>query len=176
MAGENDKSAGSTLVDKLYHGTLLRNVHSIRTKGLLPQKGLWTAGFHLDAVELVYAADEDHKGSFLVAIAGQMTKSGLVEWSDKYQFGDFKNDLIQHGAVVVVVARATFRRYPDHFQSGHPSGTEPGNWYSQEFVPSKDIEGILTGQEMLDWLKPSEADFRYRFSDILASGTRKEVC
>ncbi|MGO9050235.1 MAG: hypothetical protein ACLQFW_25700, partial [Xanthobacteraceae bacterium] len=136
-------------MDKLYHSTLARNVQSIMTIGLLPKKGLWTADFHWDAKELVYAADENHRGSLIVVVAGQMAKSRLVQWSDHYQFGHFSNDLNKRGAIIVV-RRATFRHYPDHFEHGHPSGTEPGNWYSREPIGTEHIQGIMTGREMLN--------------------------
>ena len=95
----------------LYHGTLRRNVPSIRDTGLRPQRGAWAARFHPDAAALVYAVDDEHRSSAILAIAGQMAKAGLIQESEKYSFDDFKNDLIEHGAVIVVKA-TTFRRYP----------------------------------------------------------------
>jgi len=74
-------------------------------------------------------------------------------------FDDFKNDLIEHGAVIVVKA-TTFRGHPWSFESGHPTGAEPGNWYSSEPVS---VESEMIGKEMLAWLKPSEQDFIYRY-------------
>jgi hypothetical protein len=93
-------------------------------------------------------------------------KAGLIRWSSDYCFDDYKNDLIKHGAVVVVKA-ATFRRYPDFFESGHPSGAEPGDWYSLEPIGLDGIQEIMIGQDMLDWLEPSEPDFTYRLCNVL---------
>jgi hypothetical protein len=59
-----------------------------------------------------------------------MAKAGLIQiqGSKNYSFDDFKNDLTERGAVIVVNA-TTFRRYPWSFEPGHPTGAEPGNWY-----------------------------------------------
>jgi RNA:NAD 2'-phosphotransferase (TPT1/KptA family) len=95
----------------LYHGTLRRNVPSIRETGLQPQRGLWAARFHPNAAALVYAVDDEHRSAAILAVAGQMAKAGLVRVSESYLFDDFKNDLIEHGAILVVKA-CTFRRYP----------------------------------------------------------------
>jgi len=143
----------------LYHGTLRRNVPSIRETGLQPQRGLWAARFHPNAAALVYAVDDEHRSAAILAVAGQMAKAGLVRVSESYLFDDFKNDLIEHGAILVVKA-CTFRRYPWAFESGHPTGAEPGNWYSPEPVS---IESVMTGQEMLAWLGPTEQDFALRY-------------
>jgi len=154
---------------ELYHGTLAQNVPSIIKSGLLLQKGLWTSDFHSDASELVYAVDDSHRGKLITIITGQIAKCGLLRCSDNYLFDDFKADLMQHGAVVIIRAAAIFRRYPDHFESGHPPGTEPGDWYSREPVSVDNIQRIMTGQGMLDWLEPSECDFTHRLRDILCS-------
>lgn len=145
----------------LYHGTLRRNIRSIRGIGLWPQRGAWTARFHPDAGALVYAVDDEHRSAAILAIAGQMAKVGLVQASENYSFDDFKNDLIDHGAVIVVKA-TTFRRHPWSFEPGHPIGAEPGNWYSSEPVS---VESEMIGMEMLAWLKPSEQDFVLRYRD-----------
>jgi hypothetical protein len=70
--------------------------------------------------------DDEHKSSAILAIAGQMAKAGLIQRSKNYSFEGFKNDLIEHGAVIVVNA-TSFRRYPRSFEPGHPTGAEPGN-------------------------------------------------
>jgi hypothetical protein len=59
-----------------------------------------------------------------------MAKAGLIQGSKNYSFDDFKNDLIEHGAVIVVNA-TTFPRDPWSFEPGHPTGVEPGNWYGK---------------------------------------------
>jgi hypothetical protein len=153
---------------KLYHGTLAQNLQSIREQGLLPRRGLWTESFHESAVKLVYAVEEDRKARIIPAIAGQMAKHGLVRWSDDYQFGDFCEDLTKHGAIVAINA-ISFSCYPPNiFRSGHPAGTEPGDCYSREPVGVDAIEGVMTGQEMLDWLRPiADEDFKYRYREIL---------
>lgn len=144
----------------LYHGTLLRNLQSIRNAGLQPQRGAWAARFHPSAAPLVYAVDEGHRSAAILAISGQMAKANLVQRSENYSLDDFKNDLIEHGAIIVVKA-TTFRGHPWSFESGHPTGAEPGNWYSLEPVS---VESEMIGKEMLAWLKPNEQDFicRYR--------------
>ena len=48
-------------MQRLYHGTLARNVPSIRAHGLVPQKGSWTKAFYNDAPDLLYAVDEGRK-------------------------------------------------------------------------------------------------------------------
>jgi hypothetical protein len=147
----------------LYHSTLRRNVTSIRDTGLRPQRGAWAAHFHPDATALVYAVDDEHRSSAVLAVAGQMAKAGLIQGSENYSFDDFKNDLIEHGAVIIVKA-TTFRRYPWSFESGHPTGAEPGNWYSLETVG---VESEMIGKEMLAWLDPSEQDFIHRYRDYI---------
>jgi hypothetical protein len=161
MVRDITSDAGNNPNRPLYHGTLRRNLPSIGETGLRPDRGVWAQHFHLDAVALVYAVDDQHKSAATLAIAGQMANAGLVKRSEDYSFEDFKNDLIEHGAVVVVKA-ATFRCYPWSFESGHPSGAEPGNWCSSEPVR---IEGEMIGQEMLAWLKPHEQDFFFRYRD-----------
>jgi hypothetical protein len=158
-------------MNELYHGTLAQNIESIRKIGLLPRRGSWTAGFHSNASELVYAVDESRRGRIIVAITGQMAKADLVRWSDDYQINHFNNDLAKHGAVVVI-RTATFRSYPGSFESGHPPGTEPGDWYSCQSVGVEEIQGIMIGQEMLSWLQPHEMDFAYRYSEILRTSSR----
>jgi hypothetical protein len=145
----------------LYHGTLRRSLPSIRKTGLTPQRGAWAARFHPEAPALVYAVDDEHRSSTILAIGGQMARAGLIQRSQNYSFDNFKNDLIEHGAVVVVRASA-FRHYPWVFESGHPPGSEPGNWYSSE--PAS-VESEMVGEEMLAWLRPSKEDFIYRYRD-----------
>jgi len=158
-------------MNELYHGTLARNLPAIRKAGLLAQKGSWTVDFHSEAAELVYAVDESRRGRVIVAITGQMAKSGLVQWSENYQFDHFNADLTKHGAVVVVSA-VSFSSYSAQFEQGHPPGAEPGDWYSRQSVSLNDIQRIMIGHEMLDWLKPDEMDFAYRFRDILRNRCR----
>jgi hypothetical protein len=154
-------------MSRLYHGTLAQHLKSIRKIGLSPRKGLWMANFHSDPAELVFAADENHRHRLVLAITGQMAKADLVLWADSYQFQHFNADLLNHGAVVEV-GTATFRSYPPgQFVIGHPSGTEPGDWYSREPISVDDIHGIKTGQEMLDWLKPSATEFTHTYRDVL---------
>ena len=88
-----------------------------------------------------------------------MANAALIQASENYSFDDFKNDLIKHGAVIVVKA-TTFRSYPWSFESGHPTGAEPGNWYCSGPV---NVEREMIGEEMLTWLKPSEQDFIHRY-------------
>lgn len=137
----------------LYHGTLLRNLPSIRNAGLQPQRGVWVACFHPFATRLVYAVDNEHKSAALLAITGQMAKANLVQRSENYSFDDFKKDLIEHGAIIVVKA-TTFRGHPWSFESGHLTGAEPGNWYSSEPVS---VESEMIGKEMLAW-RPLDSD------------------
>jgi hypothetical protein len=154
----------------LYHGTLRRNVPSIRATGLRPQRGRWAAHFHPDAAALVYAVDDKHRSSAILAIAGQMDKVGLIKRLEYYSFDDFNSDLIEHGVVIVVKA-TTFSRYPgSSLESGHPCGTEPGNWYSSEPVS---VESEMIGKEMLAWLKPNEQDFICRYR--IAAGYGRDI-
>ncbi len=95
----------------LYHGTLRRNLPSIRSAGLQPQRGVWVACFHPFAAPLVYAVDDGHRSAAILAITGQMVKANLVQRSENYSFDDFKSDLIEHGAIIVVKA-TTFRGHP----------------------------------------------------------------
>jgi hypothetical protein len=98
-----------------------------------------------------------------LAIAGQMAEAGLTRWSESYSFDDFKGDLTKHGVVVVVKADA-FRHHPWSFESGHPIGAEPGNWYASE--PAV-IEREIIGEEVLTWLDPSKEDFDYRYRHVV---------
>lgn len=145
----------------LYHGTLRRNLQSIRKAGLQPQRGVWAACFHPSAEPLVYAVDDKHRSAAILAITGQMAKANLVQRSENYSFDDFKNDLIEHGAIIVVRA-TTFLGHPWSVELGHPTGAEPGNWYSSETVS---VESEMVGKEMLAWLKPHEQDFIHRYRD-----------
>jgi hypothetical protein len=147
----------------LYHGTLRRNLPSIRNNGLQPQRGVWAARFHPDATALVYAVDDEHRSAAILAVGGQMAKAGLIRASENYSFDDFKNDLIEHGAVIIVKA-TTFRGHPWTLDSRHPTGAEPGNWYSLEPVS---VQSEMIGEEMLAWLKPGEQDFIYGWRDHL---------
>jgi hypothetical protein len=157
----HSNSRESDLNRFLYHGTLRRNIPSIRDAGLQPQRGAWSGRFHPDAPPLVYAVDAEHRSAAILAIAGHMAKAGLIEESENYSFNNFKNDLIEHGAIVVVKAQG-FYHYPWAFESRHPAGAEPGNWYSFESVS---IEREMIGEEMLAWLQPSEQDFAHRYRD-----------
>jgi hypothetical protein len=154
----------------LYHGTLAENIQSIRNTGLLPRKGLWTANFHVNAPELVYAVDESRRGRLIAIITGQIAKTGLVRFSDQYDFDHFNNDLARYGAVVVITA-AMFRSCLSFSERGHPEGVEPGDWYSREPVGVENILEIIAGQEMIGWLKPHPIDFECRFREILRAGS-----
>jgi hypothetical protein len=143
----------------LYHGTLRRHLKSIRETGLLPQRGAWVVLFHSGAAALVYAVDSDHRSAAILAMAGQMALTRLVQVPEEYSFDSFKCDLLEHGAIVVVKG-ASFTHHPFSLVSGHPTGAEPGNWYCSEPVS---IDGELVGEEMLTWLKPIEQDFVYRY-------------
>jgi hypothetical protein len=139
----------------LYHGTLRRNLPSIRDNGLQPRRGAWAARFDPNAIDLVYAVDDEHRSAAIFAIGGQMAKAGLIQASKNYSFDDFKNDLIEHGAVIVVKA-TSFLGHPWSSHSRLPTGAEPGNWYSSKPVTG---ESEMVGEEMLAWLKPCEQDF-----------------
>jgi hypothetical protein len=152
----------------LYHGTLRQNLPYIRDRGLLPQRGPWTGNFHVNPADLVFAVDDEHNSAAILAIAGQMAKAGLVQCGKNYSFEAFKNDLIEHGAVIVVRA-TTFRHYPWSFEPGHPIGAEPGNWYSSDPV---NVESEMIGREMLAWLKPHEQDFSLRYRDHIFRAVR----
>ena len=156
-------------MQKLYHGTLARNLPSIRVHGLLPQKGSWTATFYKDAPDLVYAVDEERKGRLLAIITGQLARAGLVNLSDTYTFDDFKNDLAAHGAVIEFAAES-FSCYETFSELTHPPSVEQGDWYSSEPVSADRIEQIVTGQEMVEWLKPHPVDFSCRYREILERG------
>jgi hypothetical protein len=153
-------------MQKLYHGTLARNVPSIRAQGLVPQKGSWTKAFYNDARDLLYAVDEGRKARLIAIITGHLARSGIVCLSDGYTFDDFKNDLSNHGAVVIFTT-ATFSCREPFSELKHPSSVEQGDWYSTEPVSSADIEQIMTGRAMQDWLNPHAADFDYRYRCIL---------
>jgi hypothetical protein len=159
----------------LYHGTLLRNLPSIRADGLLPQKGSWTGRFHAKAAAHVFATDDQRKSRLILAIGGQIKDAGLVRVAHDYPFDGFKRDLIQHGAVLVVKA-ATFRQNPPDIKHawgnnpGHPAGTEPGDWYSPDSVR---VERELIGEEMLTWLNPSETNFIHQYRPALREASKE---
>jgi hypothetical protein len=153
-------------VQRLYHCTLAPNLESIRKIGLLPRRGSLAAKFYPDAAELIYAVDEVHKGRLTSILTGQMAGTGLVRWSENYQFGDFKRDLVTHGAVVVFQSTAFCCRGNSE-NGGHPPSLEVGDWYSREPVSRTSIEREIVGQEMLDWPKPHEVDFTCRYRDRL---------
>ena len=154
------------MMQKLYHGTLTRNITSIRAHGLVPQKGSLTRAFYSDAPDLLYAVDGDRKARLIAIVTGQLARSGIVRLSDGYTFGDFKNDLSTHGAVVVF-ATATFSCCEPFSELKHPSSVEQGDWYSTKPVSIADIHQIMTGREMVDWLNPHEVDFNCRHRCIL---------
>jgi hypothetical protein len=153
-------------MQKLYHGTLARNVPSIRERGLVPQKGSWTRAFYNDAPDLLYAVDEGRKARLIAIITGQLARSGIVCLSDGYTFDDFKNDLSNHGAVIIFEA-ATFAYREPFSELKYPSSVEQGDWYSTEPVSSADIDQIMTGRAMADWLNPHAVDFDYRYRCML---------
>jgi hypothetical protein len=151
---------------RLYHGTLARNISSIRAYGLLPQNGSWTAAFYPDAPDLVYAVNEDHQDRLMAIITGQIARAGLVQVSDAYAFEDFKHDLGVHGAAIVFTS-TTFSCYEAFSDLKHPSSVEQGDCYSSVPVAADQIERIITGQEMVDWLNPHPVDFSCRYLGIL---------
>jgi hypothetical protein len=153
-------------MQKLYHSTLARNGPSIRAHGLVPQKGSWTRAFYNDAPDLLYAVDEGRKARLIAIITGQLARSGIVCLYDGYNFEEFTNDLSNHGAVVVFVT-ATFSYREPFSELKHPSSVEEGDWYSTEPVSSADIEQIMTGRTLVEWLHPHPVDFDYRYRCIL---------
>jgi hypothetical protein len=56
----------------------------------------------------------------------------------------------------------------------HPPSVEVGDWYSSEGVSPENIERIIIGREMVDWLKPHEVDFRCRYRGILQRRNRDD--
>jgi hypothetical protein len=154
---------------KLYHGTLARNLTSIRAQGLRPQRGPWTMAFYPGAPDLVYAVAESGKGRLIAIVAGQIARAGLVHLSDSYSFDDFNADLGAHGAVVVLTP-TTFSFCETNSELGRPASVEPGDWYSHEPVSTDQIEGVMTGPEMVNWLKPHPVDFSCRYREILERG------
>jgi len=156
-------------IQKLYHGTLVVNLPSIRATGLVPRIGSTTAGYHVGAVDLVYAVDEGRKPRLVKILAQQMVSARLIRWSEGYQLNDLRRDLIEHAAVVVVPA-SNFVLYPGDGvldpseRSRHPRGAEPGDWYSCETVV---IVGEMIGQEMLDWLKITESQFVHDYRELI---------
>jgi hypothetical protein len=161
-------------MQRLYHGTLARNVSSIRTYGLLPQNGSWTAAFYPDAPDLVYAVNEDHQGRLMAIISGQIARAGLVQVSDAYSFEDFKRDLGVHGAAIVFTS-ATFSCYETFSDLKHPPSVEQGDCYSSVPVAADQIETIITGQDMVEGLKPHEVDFSCRYLGILRDRFQAKV-
>jgi hypothetical protein len=160
-------------MQKLYHGTLARNIPSIRAHGLVPQKGSWTKAFYNDAPDLVYAVAEDRKGRLIGIITGQLALSGIGRLSDGYTFDDFRHDLSTHGAVVVFVS-ATFCCCEPFSEFKYPSSIEQGDWYSTESVGSADIDQIMTGRVMVEWLHPHPVDFHYRYRCILDRYSKRD--
>jgi hypothetical protein len=153
-------------MQRLYHGTLARSVPSIRAHGLVPQKGSWTKAFYNDAPDLLYAVDEGRKARLIAIITGQLARSGIVRLSDGYTFDEFKDDLGNHGAVVVFATETFSCREPSS-ELKHPPSVEEGDWYSTEPVSNADIDQIMTGRAMLEWLHPHPVDFEYRYRGIL---------
>jgi hypothetical protein len=147
-------------MQKLYHGTLTKNLASIRAQGLVPKIGSTTAGYHKNAVDLVYAVDEGRKARLVNIITQQLMNSCLIRWSPDYQFDDFKSDLI---------GSDKFTFYPGVIfhplqPSEHPPGAEPGDWYSCEPVK---IEGEIVGDEMLGWFELTESNFTHDYQALL---------
>jgi hypothetical protein len=161
------------VMQKLYHGTLAQNLPSIREQGLMPQAGSWTAAFYEKAPNLVYAVDEDRKGRLIAIITGQIARAGLVHLPDTYTFENFKHDFAGHGAVIKFTS-ATFSCYEPFSELKHPPSVEQGDWYSSEPVSADHIEQIITGTEMVEWLKPHPVDFSGRYHEILErDGSRR---
>lgn len=150
----------------LYHGTLARNLPSIRVLGLLPQNGSWTATFYKEAPDLVYAVDEARKGRLIAIITGQIARTGLVLVSDTYTFDDFKSDLAAHGAVVVFNT-TSFSCFETFSELKHPPSVEQGDWYGHDAVSVDKIKQVIIGWEMVEWLNPDPVDFLCRYSRIL---------
>src|ERR1700730_8286573 len=162
-------------MQKLYHGTLARNVPSIRAQGLVPQKGSWTKAFYNDAPDLLYAVDEGRKARLIAIITGQLARSGIVRLLDGYTFDDFENDLSTHGAVVVF-STANFSYCEPLSELKHPSSVEQGDWYSTKPVSIAAIDEIMTGRGMVDWLNPQEVDSDCRPRCILHERNLNTTC
>jgi hypothetical protein len=63
---------------------------------------------------------------------------------------------------LVAINRNSWSRSPGARKAGHPSGAEPGNWYSAEPL---DVEREMIGNEMLAWLEASKQEFIFRYRD-----------
>ena len=146
-----------------YHGTLRRNIASIKQDGLLSRTGILARDYHEDAVDHVYAVSEDRKGRLIRIITHQMGIAGLVSLTEGYQFNDFKNDLAAHGAVFTLNQIG----FVECDENGNPPGAEMGDWYKKESVSVLNIRKVIVGQRLLDWLNPNEVDFKYRDRAIL---------
>jgi hypothetical protein len=147
-----------------YHGTLRRNLSSIREKGLLPQKGAWTGSYYEHANDLVYAIGNDRIGLLLPIITGQIARASLIPWSEDYRFDQYKEDFASHGAIVFIKPTAPFRLCT---KQGDPPGAEQGDWYSSEPVSIDQIERTVVGSELFKWVNLSIEEFVYRLRGMI---------
>jgi hypothetical protein len=128
--------------------------------------------YHCDPVELVYAVSNPHSWRLIAAMIGQMVGKRLVDITDSYQFEDFRNDLLTHGAVIVFRS-STFIHRPDSCEGGHPRGAEKLDWYSREAVDPERFESVMTGRDMLRCLKLGKEDFTARRDELLRRYRKK---
>jgi hypothetical protein len=131
-------------VNRLYHGTLVQNIPSIREQGVLPQNDLWTAEFYSSAPRHVYACRLGAKRTANSRYSQEHGTNALVQWSEDGTFDEFKDDLWIHGAVIVL------RTTPFHCchapcKTSAPAGRRAGDWYSCDSVGIENIEGEIIG-------------------------------
>lgn len=135
-------------IDKLYHATLVDNIPSILSNGLTPTVGEWTKSLYRNKAEpLVFAADLRGSRNVYCALDSQIRrKLNKKELSAE--------DIAKYGAIVVISKNVN--RFKQHISNKNQGSIEPGNYFSPEIIK---IDEVITGQNLLQWLKTHNADW-----------------
>lgn len=127
--------------ETLYHGTLLKNVKSIKTHGLKPTVGKFTKGIYgKKAKPLVFAAPKSRARAVYCSLVSNI--------AHMIGHAPSENEIEQHGAIAVIEADAG--KFQQHTKNRRKGSLEPSDHYSIECVK---VDKFLTGKELVQWLK-----------------------
>jgi pyrimidine deaminase RibD-like protein len=135
-------------VKELYHGTLATNVDSILANGLNPTVGEFTKSIYANkAKPLVFAADINGSRAVYCALASQIGRKFN-------KFPPSAADIARHGAILVI--SRDVGKFKQHNSTRRQGSKEPSDYTSQETIH---IDNVLTGKDLLQWIKTHNADW-----------------
>ena len=141
---ERPELKGAPDVSELVHGTLKKNLSSIKKHGLNPQVGAFVEGVHgCDSTNLVYACDVMKLDAAEYAMRYYISRELRTHWPLVTH-----DEIVEYG-LLAIVPRALFT-YHEVWQKGSPIGVESNDWISTSTVhPLR----LITGEAIREFFE-----------------------